>query len=212
MAYLLDADVFIRARNLHYGFRFLSGILALDCPESRRWDGLQHREGRGRASCRKRRADRLRANAGADILPCAGCGNDISVSGALGCGSETDHYQWTLGRRMGTCNSRSRGVTPFHDAISWSFRPLHHPIDGTVRPVTPDLFMLSEWPATGDERLGSDLAREGSTCHRRRRRDAPGSIREYCIYDGFQSPATGPASARVSPESHDAIVTISAWS
>ena len=31
-------------------------------------------------------------------------------------------------------------------------------------------------------------------------------------YDGFQSPATGPASGRVSPESHDAIVTISAWS
>ena len=30
--------------------------------------------------------------------------------------------------------------------------------------------------------------------------------------DGFQSPATGPASGRVSPESHDAIVTISAWS
>ena len=70
----------------------------------------------------------------------------------------------------------------------------------------------SGWPVTGDERLGRDLAREGSACHRRRRRDAPGSIRAYCIYDGFQSPATGPASARVSPESHDAIVTISAWS
>ena len=31
-------------------------------------------------------------------------------------------------------------------------------------------------------------------------------------YDGFQSPAAGPASGRVSPESHDAIVTINAWS
>ena len=31
-------------------------------------------------------------------------------------------------------------------------------------------------------------------------------------YDGFQSPAAGPASGRVSPESHDAIVTIKAWS
>ena len=31
-------------------------------------------------------------------------------------------------------------------------------------------------------------------------------------YEGFQSPAAGPASGRVSPESHDAIVTISAWS
>lgn len=31
-------------------------------------------------------------------------------------------------------------------------------------------------------------------------------------YDGFQSPAAGPGSGRVSPESHDAIVTISAWS
>ena len=31
-------------------------------------------------------------------------------------------------------------------------------------------------------------------------------------YDGFQSPAAGPASGRVSPESHDAIATISAWS
>ena len=30
------------------------------------------------------------------------------------------------------------------------------------------------------------------------------------IYDGFQSPAAGPASGRVSPESHDAIDTISA--
>ena len=32
------------------------------------------------------------------------------------------------------------------------------------------------------------------------------------LYDGFQSPAAGPASGRVSPESHDAIATISAWS
>ena len=32
------------------------------------------------------------------------------------------------------------------------------------------------------------------------------------LYDGFQSPAAGPASGRVSPESHEAIVTISAWS
>ena len=31
-------------------------------------------------------------------------------------------------------------------------------------------------------------------------------------YDGFQSPAAGPASGRVSPEFHDAIATISAWS
>ena len=31
-------------------------------------------------------------------------------------------------------------------------------------------------------------------------------------YDGFQSPAAAPASGRVSPESHDAIATISAWS
>ena len=31
-------------------------------------------------------------------------------------------------------------------------------------------------------------------------------------YDGFQSPAVGPASGRVSPEPQDAIVTISAWS
>ena len=31
-------------------------------------------------------------------------------------------------------------------------------------------------------------------------------------YDGFQSPAAGPASGRLSPESHDAIVTINAWS
>ena len=31
-------------------------------------------------------------------------------------------------------------------------------------------------------------------------------------YDGFQSPAAGPASGRVSPESHDAIDTINAWS
>ena len=31
-------------------------------------------------------------------------------------------------------------------------------------------------------------------------------------YDGFQSPAAGPASGRVSPESHDAIETIKAWS
>ena len=29
-------------------------------------------------------------------------------------------------------------------------------------------------------------------------------------YDGFQSPAAGPASGRVSPESHDAIATINA--
>ena len=32
------------------------------------------------------------------------------------------------------------------------------------------------------------------------------------LYDGFQSPAAAPASGRVSPESHDAIATISAWS
>ena len=32
------------------------------------------------------------------------------------------------------------------------------------------------------------------------------------LYDGFQSPAAGPASGRVSPESHDAIATIRAWS
>ena len=31
-------------------------------------------------------------------------------------------------------------------------------------------------------------------------------------YDGSQSPAAGPASGRVSPESHDAIATINAWS
>ena len=31
-------------------------------------------------------------------------------------------------------------------------------------------------------------------------------------YDGFQSPAAGPASGRVSPESHDAIDTINEWS
>ena len=31
-------------------------------------------------------------------------------------------------------------------------------------------------------------------------------------YDGFQSPAAGPALGRVSPESHETIVTISAWS
>ena len=31
-------------------------------------------------------------------------------------------------------------------------------------------------------------------------------------YDGFQSPAAGPASGRVSPESHDAMETIKAWS
>ena len=31
-------------------------------------------------------------------------------------------------------------------------------------------------------------------------------------YDGFQSPVAGPASGRVSPESHDAIATIRAWS
>ena len=30
-------------------------------------------------------------------------------------------------------------------------------------------------------------------------------------YDGFKSPAAGPASGTVSPESHDAMVTISAW-
>ena len=34
----------------------------------------------------------------------------------------------------------------------------------------------------------------------------------HLTYDGFQSPAAGPASGRVSPESHDAIVTIRAWS
>ena len=32
------------------------------------------------------------------------------------------------------------------------------------------------------------------------------------LYDGFQSPAAGPASGRVSPESHDAIATINPWS
>ena len=32
------------------------------------------------------------------------------------------------------------------------------------------------------------------------------------LYDGFQSPAAAPVSGRVSPESHDAIATISAWS
>ena len=31
-------------------------------------------------------------------------------------------------------------------------------------------------------------------------------------YNGFQSPAAGPASGTVSPESHDAIATINAWS
>ena len=31
-------------------------------------------------------------------------------------------------------------------------------------------------------------------------------------YDGSQSPAADPASGRVSPESHAAIATISAWS
>ena len=35
---------------------------------------------------------------------------------------------------------------------------------------------------------------------------------ETLPYDGFQSPAAGPASGRVSPESHDAIATINAWS
>lgn len=29
MAYLLDADVFIRAKNLHYGFDFCPALLAL---------------------------------------------------------------------------------------------------------------------------------------------------------------------------------------
>ena len=29
MAYLLDADVFIRAKNLHYGFDFCPGFLGL---------------------------------------------------------------------------------------------------------------------------------------------------------------------------------------
>ena len=37
-------------------------------------------------------------------------------------------------------------------------------------------------------------------------------VRLERAYDGFQSPAAGPASGRVSPESHEAIVTISAWS
>ena len=37
-------------------------------------------------------------------------------------------------------------------------------------------------------------------------------IRLERAYDGFQSPVAGPASGRVSPESHEAIVTISAWS
>ena len=38
------------------------------------------------------------------------------------------------------------------------------------------------------------------------------AVRLERAYDGFQSPVAGPASGRVSPESHEAIVTISAWS
>ena len=38
------------------------------------------------------------------------------------------------------------------------------------------------------------------------------AIRLERAYDGFQSPVAGLASGRVSPESHEAIVTISAWS
>ena len=45
--------------------------------------------------------------------------------------------------------------------------------------------------------------------HARHEVDPP-ARRTIPPYDGFQSPAAGPASGRVSPESHDAIATISA--
>ena len=43
-------------------------------------------------------------------------------------------------------------------------------------------------------------------------RGGPPARRTIPPCDGFQSPAAGPASGRLSPESHDAIVTINAWS
>jgi hypothetical protein len=43
MAYLLDADVFIRAKNLHYGFDF--------CPAF--WDWIVVNHAAGSLQCRK---------------------------------------------------------------------------------------------------------------------------------------------------------------
>ena len=65
--------------------------------------------------------------------------------------------------------------------------------------------MTGGWPSVYAMHTGGDFA---------------GTRRDQCLpanptilpYDGFQSPAADPASGRVSPESHDAIATISAWS
>ncbi|MBM3286470.1 MAG: DUF4411 family protein [Candidatus Eisenbacteria bacterium] len=56
MAYLLDADVFIRAKNLHYGFDF--------CPAY--WDWLVERNAEGKVFSVEKVGDELRA--GADEL------------------------------------------------------------------------------------------------------------------------------------------------
>ena len=42
MAYLLDADVFIRAKNLHYGFDFCPAFLGLAGGAEPRRQPLQH--------------------------------------------------------------------------------------------------------------------------------------------------------------------------
>ena len=51
MAYLLDADVFIRAKNLHYGFDFCPGF----------WDWLVEANVRDRVFSIERVADELKA-------------------------------------------------------------------------------------------------------------------------------------------------------
>ncbi|MDE0024503.1 MAG: hypothetical protein OXP69_08835 [Spirochaetaceae bacterium] len=42
MRYLVDANVFISAKNLHYGFDFLSGILGLAHPREFARTRVQH--------------------------------------------------------------------------------------------------------------------------------------------------------------------------
>lgn len=51
MAYLLDADVFIRAKNLHYGFDFCPGF----------WDWLVEANARGRVFSIEKVGDELKA-------------------------------------------------------------------------------------------------------------------------------------------------------
>ena len=80
-------------------------------------------------------------------------------------------------------------------------RPPEHPV--RLPPQSPSRYIQAE----RNSLFGLNLfAFDRRSTHRYK------AVRLERAYDGFQSPVAGPVSGRVSPESHEAIVTISAWS